>query len=178
MLKPYLVEVAPILHDLGATLNISGEFDLDSYTVGLDSYVLKEPPRFKVTVGNAGTGVYVSGAVQAETVATCSRCANEFPLAMQGEVEAFFVHEGDAEGIPDEQEYEFIDSEERIDIAPALLAAIVFETPFVPLHDEECKGLCSGCGADLNVEECTCKKGIDPLNPFAALAELKLEDDE
>ena len=27
---------------------------------------------------------------------------------------------------------------------------------------EDCKGLCSGCGADLNTEVCRCKKEVDP----------------
>ena len=38
------------------------------------------------------------------------------------------------------------------------------------LCSEECKGLCSGCGADLNVEPCRCKKEIDPR--LAKLAQL------
>ena len=41
------------------------------------------------------------------------------------------------------------------------------------LCSEDCKGLCSGCGADLNREPCRCKKEIDPR--LAKLAQL-LED--
>ena len=30
------------------------------------------------------------------------------------------------------------------------------------LCKEDCRGLCPGCGADLNVEPCRCKKETDP----------------
>jgi uncharacterized protein len=30
------------------------------------------------------------------------------------------------------------------------------------LCSEDCKGLCPGCGVDLNVEPCRCKAEIDP----------------
>ena len=38
------------------------------------------------------------------------------------------------------------------------------------LCSEDCKGLCPGCGADLNREPCRCKKEIDPR--WAKLAQL------
>ncbi|MDX8405272.1 MAG: DUF177 domain-containing protein [Mariprofundus sp.] len=40
---------------------------------------------------------------------------------------------------------------------------------------ESCKGLCPGCGSDLNVDVCSCKKGMTG-HPFAALAKLKLSE--
>ena len=38
------------------------------------------------------------------------------------------------------------------------------------LCSEDCKGLCPGCGVDLNVESCRCKREIDPR--LAKLAQL------
>ena len=43
------------------------------------------------------------------------------------------------------------------------------------LCSEDCKGLCSGCGANLNREACRCKKAVDPR--LAKLAQL-LQNDE
>jgi uncharacterized protein len=50
---------------------------------------------------------------------------------------------------------------------------IVFSLPLRFLCDEECKGLCSRCGKNLNDGPCDCKKEIDPR--MAALLQL-LED--
>ena len=62
----------------------------------------------------------------------------------------------------------------------------VFELPLVPLCDEDCKGLCPTCGANLNEGPCGCEKeqsdGPDECelakNPFAALANFSFDSDE
>ena len=67
-----------------------------------------------------------------------------------------------------------------------VVAAIVFELPLVPLCDEDCKGLCPTCGANLNEGPCGCEKeqpdGPDEFelvkNPFAALANFSFDSDE
>lgn len=43
------------------------------------------------------------------------------------------------------------------------------------LCSEDCKGLCPGCGANLNEESCRCRKEVDPR--LAKLAQL-LEDQD
>lgn len=45
---------------------------------------------------------------------------------------------------------------------------ILLDMPTKYLCSEDCKGLCVGCGKNLNVEDCTCEKEIDPR-----LAKLK-----
>ena len=46
----------------------------------------------------------------------------------------------------------------------------ILNMPSKMLCSEDCKGLCSGCGANLNRESCRCKKEIDPR--MAKLASL------
>lgn len=43
--------------------------------------------------------------------------------------------------------------------------------PMMVLCDEDCQGLCSGCGAKLNEEECQCDPG-ESSSPFAVLKKL------
>ena len=60
-------------------------------------------------------------------------------------------------------------------------AALLLEFPLVPLCDEECKGLCPTCGANLNEGPCGCAPaegdgGDDvPPNPFAVLKDFPFE---
>jgi len=44
--------------------------------------------------------------------------------------------------------------------------------PLKPLCREECKGLCSRCGADLNQGPCGCPE-IENESPFALLQQLR-----
>ena len=43
------------------------------------------------------------------------------------------------------------------------------------LCSEDCKGLCPGCGADLNAGPCKCRRQVDPR--LAKLAQLLEQDD-
>jgi uncharacterized protein len=82
------------------------------------------------------------------------------------------VRPGDDQGLPEEQEIEYIDAENHVDVLPAVMAALVLEAPFAPLHDEECAGICPACGADLNNGPCACAQNSGNDNPFAALQGL------
>jgi uncharacterized protein len=46
----------------------------------------------------------------------------------------------------------------------------ILNMPSKTLCREDCRGLCSGCGVNLNYEKCRCKKEVDPR--LAALAKL------
>ena len=76
-------------------------------------------------------------------------------------------------------EFEVIDADGSFDIAPAVIAALVYATPYVILCKEDCAGLCPRCGADLNEGPCSCGETdeIDPLNPFAVLKDLEFGDE-
>jgi len=168
----YLVRVTSILEDLGATIDVTDEFALDTLVVGDEEFTPTSPVRFELWLTNTGTAVVGGGRVVAEVLATCARCLIEFPLTIEGAIDGFYVHHGREDGIPEDQEFEYIDAEGDVDIMPSLMAALVLEAPFAPIHSEECAGLCSSCGADLNEGACTCGEAVDTDNPFAALGAL------
>lgn len=170
------VDVKPILESIGASVSVTGELDLGVLEVGEEQFTLKEPAQFSVVLSNAGEALVTTGSITADVTANCSRCLCDFPLTIHGDVEGFYTRPGDT--APEEEEAEEVDSEGRIDLAPALLAALVVEAPFAPLHDEDCAGLCPGCGVDLNTEDCTCAEEPSDEHPFAALKGLLPPDNE
>lgn len=53
-----------------------------------------------------------------------------------------------------------IDSQENyIDIGEDIRQEILLGFPTRVICQEQCKGLCTGCGANLNIDTCHCKKG-------------------
>jgi uncharacterized protein len=52
---------------------------------------------------------------------------------------------------------------------------VIFALDTKNLCQEDCKGRCMKCGADLNVGPCTCKPEVD--SRFAVLAKLLEQDD-
>ena len=96
----------------------------------------------------------------------CCRCAEELELDMEVPVEHILVTE-----LQNEETDEFIIVEDmKLDIERLTLEDIYFAMPSKVLCDDDCKGLCSKCGANLNEGPCECKKDIDPR--FEALLGL------
>lgn len=167
------VDVAPILSDLGASVDVDRTWDLPSFTVGDEHYVLREPARVSARLTNTGTGVVATGTVAADVTAVCARCLCDFEMRLAGEIEGLFVPAEDLDAAPDDEEAAPIGGDGTIDLAESVLSALVVEAPFAPLHDAECAGICPECGADLNEAPCGCEhEPVEAEHPFAGLAEL------
>ena len=46
---------------------------------------------------------------------------------------------------------------DTVDLEVLAHDALLLELPPAPLCRQDCRGLCSMCGADLNIEQCDCK---------------------
>ena len=69
-----------------------------------------------------------------------------------------------------------LDKSGELDLDGLMTEVFLLEMDTKNLCSEDCRGLCPGCGVDLNHEPCRCKKEIDPR--LAKLAQLleKQED--
>jgi len=172
----YRLDVRPFIDDVGGGVQVDDTIQIDELVVGDERFVMRGPVSFSVSVSNAGEMLVAIGSVTAPVVANCSRCLCDFDTQIVGDVEGFWERPG--QEVPEDVDLSGeVDMEGRIDLAPALIAALVVEAPFAPLHDEECAGLCATCGADLNVEECGCQQPSEGGSPFEALKGLFVEED-
>lgn len=163
----------------------SGEYDLKVLDAGPDRYEFQKPCTWQVVVSNTGDAFLVTGTVEGVATTSCARCLEsaQFPLA--GTVEAYFLQseEGSVPEDLDDDEFDVLPEDHLIDLAPLLDAALLLELPLIPLCDEDCFGLCSSCGHNLNEGPCACKKDEDveekaALHPFAALKDYPFEGSE
>ena len=165
------------LADPGDTLPFAGHLDEGSYSLGDHDFALPEGIDYDLVLTNAGEGILATGILRARLVGTCDRCLEEAVLDLSAEVDGYYLFEepeelGDDE---DEADFELVSPDRTIDLAPALLTALVMETPFVVLCREDCRGLCPICGENLNEVDCGHAQQVAdmrrPLSPFAALAD-------
>jgi len=170
----YEVDVRSILEDLGGILEIDADIALPVLFLGTEEFGPTGPGRLKATVTNTGAGIVVSGTVEVDVRAQCSRCLRDFVLTVTGDVEGFYVMPGAERDLPDEQEHGFV-RQGSADIIEAVLSALALELPFAPLHAIDCAGICPTCGADLNESECSCAPP-ESSSPFALLKALLPED--
>ncbi len=94
----------------------------------------------------------------------CSRCLEKFSREMLDDftVVARKMKRGEASedfSSEDSEETSYIlldDDTNDIELAPFVRDAFMLDMPMKVVCDDECKGLCSSCGANLNTESCDC----------------------
>jgi uncharacterized protein len=91
----------------------------------------------------------------------CDRCAREFDFPLTVEINFKFLQKTGGSNLKDTEEvkYYFPDKPE-IDISSDLRDELLLAIPMKILCREDCQGLCSRCGADLNFEICNCNNLI------------------
>ncbi len=91
---------------------------------------------------------YIEGEVLFSVSGECTRC-----LAYTERLFAEEFSEHVSQG--DEESYPVVN--DKVDLSLIVDDIIAINQPMNFLCKEDCKGICSGCGANLNYEECKCK---------------------
>jgi uncharacterized protein len=111
-------------------------------------------------------GLLVDGWIDLTLEQICARCLKFFELPMHVAFEERFYPTVDVlTGTPlppvEEDDVFPIDDHHQIDLTEALRQSTLLAVPMVVLCKEDCPGLCSQCGYDLNLGPCQCKPKVD-----------------
>lgn len=87
--------------------------------------------------------VLIEAKVLTEREIVCSRCLEK---AKQTAIQDFQLN------------YDVKEIESPLEISDDLRDEMLLNFPMKVLCCDDCKGICSGCGANLNKEKCSCKK--------------------
>ena len=165
-----LLDVDPILHTPGKSLEFRFELDLSDVEFA-GRYPVSRPVSVTGQVRNTADVLELEMYAQSELDAMCDRCGKEFDQDKKISYDCVLSDE-----IQDESNVDIIPLEnDTVDVDDLARTAFILEMDTKTLCSEDCKGLCSRCGADLNLGPCSCKKEVDPR--LAALAKL-LENKE
>ncbi len=157
----------------GLSLELNQTIDL------FDTGAAATPVTAVLNIKPIGVGVFhIAGRVRSELTLECSRCLKWYqhhvdtvmnidlaPLTTMGAAPEHEVNRS-------ELDTEFYQGDE---ISPSDLVKeqLLIMVPMVPLHDQQCKGLCPNCGIDMNLSSCNCtEKNRGEFGPFAALKDL------
>ena len=140
-------------------------------------YRLERPFSVHLAHYRAGMELFFSGFLTAEVTATCARCAEDFSVATRRDFRFVLAPRsmGDLNGKDlnsEDLEFSLYDGEE-VEVSPLLREQLLLALPTRPLCQDECRGLCSQCGINLNLKSCSCSAPkLDPR--LEALRSLKL----
>ena len=119
-------------------------------------------------VNNAGA-LTLRGTLSAAMRCVCDRCAAEFDREVSYPLDIPLASELQDEENPD---YFLLEGDE-LDLEELLETVFILNMDTRFLCREDCKGLCSRCGKNLNEGPCDCRTGSDPR---LAVLEQLLDD--
>ena len=122
-------------------------------------------PRAEGRVYNEAGVLHLEGELTAEMTCVCDRCGAEFDSTKVTPLDAVIVGEENEEY----PEYFVLEGNE-IELDEILSTCLILDMETKFLCSEDCKGLCSRCGRNLNLGPCGCRKEPDPR--FAVLEQL------
>lgn len=153
------INVAPLLKQ---PVGAQAEWELaeDPIDPHGDNAGLREAGAVSIAANIAGThtnpGAYLEGDAEARIEVSCSRCLRSFETEVHADfAEQYYATIGVERGeslAEAPRDAKTIGSDFRIDLTPLLREELILATPLAPLHDPSCKGLCSVCGRDLNLD--------------------------
>lgn len=174
------IHVPEELFETAASLHFEGAAPLEELVCGPDAYRFAEPVAWSADVTNTGGALLVMGRAEGRAVTPCARCLGDITYDVEGDIEGYFIVGGDTGAVPEDMEgdeFDYLPESHVIDMVPLIVSALLLELPLVPLCDDDCKGLCPHCGANLNEGPCSCDaaSGDGEASPFAALKDFKFE---
>ena len=116
----------------------------------------------------SGRQIFFQGTLQGNLEGCCSRCLKDFTFALHKNFD-FVLSPDAARSARKIAELSREDlglstySTEEINLTPLIREQVMLALPTRPLCEESCRGLCDGCGVNLNYETCSCSAaGEDP----------------
>ncbi len=161
-----LVNIRSVLAGREQSIPIRYDADLRDY----DFYGVKPfpaPVSVDGTVDSSSGVCMLKLRICATAETRCASCGKSISLPMDFPVQLMVVS---AEPEDDGVDELIVCPEGELELDDAVNEAITLAMDLRPLCSEDCKGVCFGCGADLNREACRCAPRINP--EFAKLKDL------
>ena len=139
------IQLKEILNELDYT----GELTLETFECNNDEITPTQPVSVILHLKKDTNKVLITGKATAIFMVNCHRCGTQYEETLTFDIVETFAN------MPEEDEY-------KITSGKLLLDDMIFDNFQInlPMHylcKEDCKGVCFGCGKNLNEEECTCK---------------------
>lgn len=167
-----LIELTKVLSQDGNVLSQEVHLDATEISVNKQQIAISELQPLELTVTNTGDSVLlieVKGKVRA--MIPCARCLEEvaYDTALDFERKVDMKLD-EQERDAAEEEYNFLQKTE-LDTDILVHNELLVNWPIRVLCKEDCKGICSRCGTNLNHGECGCdRSSTDPR--MAAISDI------
>lgn len=153
-----LIDISDLIGKKVKEKEISVSFEGKSFTFDEEEIEFIKPVNLEGIFTISGDIINFDGTIKTTLKLVCSRCLEDFDYPLEIEIHEKFSkteHDGDNDII--------IINNDKVDFSPIIETNIILSLPMKKLCIEECLGLCTVCGVNLNHSTCNCDKNdIDP----------------
>ncbi|HHU63894.1 MAG TPA: DUF177 domain-containing protein [Clostridiales bacterium] len=168
-----MIDITRLEKDIGVEQSFSLERKFDGLSDEDMDLNFVTPVKVKGKLIKTGDGILAKGDIDCTISVICYRCAEKFDYRVSIPFEEQYVQKGSNKPDDDVNEYD----DEKLDLWPAIKSNIHLNLPMKFLCSDDCKGLCTQCGSNLNTATCQCQdEKLD--NPMHILKKLLHDDKE
>jgi len=141
---------------------ISKELDYEEDTQAFAPEIeLEKPARVKCSLSYSDGTIGLDCDVAVEIRLSCTRCLENYVLKVRRVFSAMYCgrrsrRDAAAELEPGELDEDILPASGIIDLTDLIRQQLLLGMSMKHICRDDCKGLCSRCGANLNKEECSC----------------------
>jgi uncharacterized protein len=149
----------------GLTIDRRFNYDMPAPPGGVEAVSVGEV-HITGTLSKTGDGIDFRGDIETVATTACSRCLEPYSLPMALHFRLLYTLESDTNArgerrIAEESITHARYDGARINLGELLEEQVYLGLPLKPLCRADCRGLCSRCGTNLNVEACECPEKQD-----------------
>lgn len=150
---------------------------VDDQILGLDG-----PLDVQISIRRSGKKYTLDGRLTGKVHVRCDRCLEHFNTNIESKFRVDLVHASEeirqekTELLSEDMSINFITSEE-INLDDIVREQVYLSLPMKLLCKDDCPGLCSLCGCNLNVERCDCHRTKGHPG-FLELNKLRLKENK
>lgn len=158
------INIASVLKNEGGSLNVSGEIPSGTLNYMGNGFEFDSPFLLEGVLKNMGGVLELTGSIKGEYKSNCDCCGASVKGSVDAKIDERINVECDEDSPEEGYDREcFSLSGTVLDISGLINALVWGSLPMKVLCREDCKGLCSVCGCNLNETVCNCDTEVyDP----------------
>jgi uncharacterized protein len=142
--------VKDLLKNDGEVAEIGGTLEYEMLENNGDEIYFTTPISFSGELKNNNGEILASGDIEFDYKVKCHRCGEEVTFSEKISVNEIFSNQSSDEN--------YLLVGETLDLENMIIDNIRLSLPIKFLCKEDCKGVCTKCGINLNNEQCNCKE--------------------
>ncbi|MCD6441292.1 MAG: DUF177 domain-containing protein [Candidatus Marinimicrobia bacterium] len=154
------------------------EFALGKDDLSITDIPFLQPVAVKLNIYKGQYQITVKGNLQTALELECDRCLESYKFDVKTNFQAIISPVKSISSEIDENVIPITSKTDEVDLTPFARDALILEIPMKKICSESCKGICAGCGTNLNKNTCRCSSVHidDRLAPLKDLLTNSMEE--